>query len=67
MGMTNQEITNKLWKEAGLLRKAGVTSQDYLTELTFLLFLKMCEEQGMQKGIPEKYQWHNLVKKEGIE
>ncbi len=65
--MTNQEITNKLWKEAGLLRKAGVTSQDYLTELTFLLFLKMCEEQDMQKGIPEKYQWHNLVKKEGIE
>ena len=37
--VNNQEIANKLWKEAGVLRKGGVTSQDYLTELTFLLFL----------------------------
>lgn len=65
--MNNQEISNKLWKEAGVLRKGGVTSQDYLTELTFLLFLKMCEEQGEEKGIPEKYRWNNLVQKEGLD
>lgn len=65
--MNNQEIANKLWKEAGVLRKGGVTSQDYLTELTFLLFLKMCEEQDQEEGIPEQYRWNNLVKKEGIE
>ncbi len=65
--MNNQEISNKLWKEAGVLRKGGVTSQDYLTELTFLLFLKMCEEQGEEEGIPEKYRWNNLVQKEGLD
>ncbi|MFY1801499.1 HsdM family class I SAM-dependent methyltransferase [Lactobacillus paragasseri] len=65
--MNNQEIASKLWKEAGVLRKGGVTSQDYLTELTFLLFLKMCEEQGEEEGIPEKYRWNNLVQKEGLE
>ena len=65
--VNNQEIANKLWKEAGVLRKGGVTSQDYLTELTFLLFLKMCEEQDQEEGIPEQYRWNNLVKKEGIE
>lgn len=65
--MNNQEISNKLWKEAGVLRKGGVTSQDYLTELTFLLFLKMCEEQGEEEGIPEKYRWNTLVQKEGLD
>ena len=27
----------------------------------------MCEEQDQEEGIPEKYRWNNLVKKEGIE
>lgn len=69
MAMTTQEIVQKLWNECNVLRDDGVSYQDYLTELTYILFLKMCDEtkDKMQDDIPEKYRWGSLVKKEGNE
>lgn len=65
--MNNQEIVQKLWNECNVLRDDGVSYQDYITELTYILFLKMSKEQGQQDDIPEKYHWDHLVSKEGLE
>ena len=65
--MSNQEIVQKLWNECNVLRDDGVSYQDYITELTYILFLKMSKEQGEEQDIPEKYRWDNLVNKEGLE
>ena len=53
--MTNQEIVQRLWNECNVLRDDGITYQDYVTELTYILFLKMSKEQGQEEGIPVQY------------
>lgn len=63
--MNNQEIVQRLWNECNVLRDDGVTYLDYLTELTYILFLKMSKEQGQEEQIPEQYRWDELVKRDG--
>lgn len=63
--MKNQEIVKKLWNYAGTLRNSGVSNQSYLSELTYLLFLKMSKEQEQEDAIPEEYRWDSLLDKEG--
>ena len=65
--MTNNEIVAKLWNLCNVLRDDGITYQDYVTELTYILFLKMAKETGAEKNIPEEYRWDNLSSKDGIE
>ena len=43
--MNNQEIVQKLWNLCNVLRDDGITYQQYLTELTYILFLKMMNEK----------------------
>ncbi|NVN10255.1 class I SAM-dependent DNA methyltransferase [Nguyenibacter vanlangensis] len=54
------DLVNKLWRLCALLRKDGVTYQQYVTELTYLLFLKMASEQKDETHIPAKYRWKTL-------
>jgi type I restriction enzyme M protein len=54
------ELVNKLWRLCALLRKDGVTYQQYVTELTYLLFLKMASEQKDESRIPGRYRWKAL-------
>jgi len=61
-----QDIVAKLWKRCDILRDDGVTYSEYVTELTFLLFLKMMEETGQEARIPEDYRWSTLAKREGV-
>lgn len=56
----SQDVVNKLWRLCALLRKDGVTYQQYVTELTYLLFLKMASEQKDESRIPEQYRWGAL-------
>jgi len=53
------------------LRDDGVTYFQYVTELTYLLFLKMAEETGEEssygKGIPAGLRWRDLTAKDGTE
>ena len=65
--MNNQEIVSKLWNLCNVLRDDGITYQQYVTELTYILFLKMCKETGSEGGIPEEYRWDKLVSKQGVE
>ena len=65
--MNNTKIVSKLWGLANVLRDDGITYQQYVTELTYMLFLKMMKEQQMEEIIPEDYRWDDLLAKEGIE
>ena len=61
--MTNNEIVAKLWNMCNVLRDDGITYHQYVTELTYILFLKMAKETESEKNIPEKYRWDELKKK----
>ena len=65
--MNTQEIVGKLWNLCNVLRDDGITYHQYVTELTYILFLKMADETGTDKNIPEQYRWKNLVAKSGVE
>lgn len=67
--MTNNEIVQKLWNLCNVLRDDGITYHEYVTELTYILFLKMVAEQENEEavGVPEEYRWNNLVKLDGLE
>jgi type I restriction enzyme M protein len=60
---TTQDIVQKLWNLCNILKDDGVTYQDYVTELTFLLFLKMAQETGIQDTLPKGYRWADLETK----
>ncbi len=65
--MTTQEIVSKLWNLCNVLRDDGITYHQYVTELTYILFLKMAKETGAESQIPEAYRWDALTSKSGIE
>lgn len=65
--MTTQEIVSKLWNLCNVLRDDGITYHQYVTELTYILFLKMAKETGAETQIPETYRWDNLAAKSGVE
>lgn len=65
--MTTQEIVSKLWNLCNVLRDDGITYHQYVTELTYILFLKMAKETGAEDQIPESYRWDALTSKSGIE
>lgn len=65
-------IVNKLWNYCNVLRDDGVSYGDYVEQLTYLLFLKMAEEQSKPPFsrpsiIPKEFDWDTLRKKEGAE
>ena len=65
--MNNSEIVSKLWNLCNVLRDDGITYHQYVTELTYILFLKMAKETETESAIPEQYRWDELIKRDGIE
>lgn len=65
--MTTQEIVSKLWNLCNVLRDDGITYHQYVTELTYILFLKMAKETHAEEQIPAQYRWDELKAKSGIE
>lgn len=65
--MTTQEIVSKLWNLCNVLRDDGITYHQYVTELTYILFLKMAKETETEGHIPETYRWDKLTAQSGIE
>lgn len=64
---TTTDIVAKLWGLCNVLRDDGVTYNEYVTELTYLLFLKMLEETSKEDRLPEGWRWSQLAKLEGME
>ncbi|MBI1311307.1 N-6 DNA methylase [bacterium] len=66
--MTNTtDIVARLWNLCHVLRDDGITFHEYVTELTFLLFLKMLEETGQEELLPEGYRWNDLKTQQGVD
>ena len=58
-----QTLLKKVDGIANVLASAGVGYTDYLTQLTYILFLKMDsekEELGLGSKIPKGYKWNDL-------
>lgn len=51
--MNTQEIVSKLWNLCNVLRDDGITYHQYVTELTYILFLKMAKETGAEKSFSD--------------
>lgn len=67
---SSQQVVAKLWNYCNVLRDDGLSYQDDVEQLTFLLFLKMSHEQqelGRSSPVPKKYAWPTLVAKSGDE
>ena len=64
-------LTKKVWKLATTLAGQGIGFTDYITQLTYLLFLKMDDENvetfGENSAIPEGYRWEDLVELDGLD
>ena len=64
---TNKEtsLTKKVWSLATTLSGQGIGFTDYITQLTYLLFLKMDDENvemfDENSAIPEGYRWKDLI------
>lgn len=66
--MSTQDIVQRLWNLCHVLRDDGVTYHQYVSELTYLLFLKMAEEtKEAEKSIPKGYRWRDLTALDGID
>ncbi|AUB79772.1 N-6 DNA methylase [Candidatus Thiodictyon syntrophicum] len=63
MTIVTHDIVAKLWTLCNLLKDDGVTYHQYVTELTYLLFLKMAKETGTEDQIPDGYRWDDLEAK----
>ena len=64
------QIVQKLWNYCNILRDDGLSYGDYVEQLTFLLFLKMADEQSRPpfnraSPIPKDFGWDVLVKLDG--
>ena len=58
-------IVSRRWSYCQVLRGDGLSYQDYLEQLTALLFLKMAEEQegltSEEQTVPQGYRWSDLA------
>jgi type I restriction enzyme M protein len=68
--MTAHALVQKLWNYCNILRDDGLSYGDYVEQLTFLLFLKMADEQSRApfnkaSPIPRGFGWDVLVKIDG--
>ena len=72
MANGSQQIVQKLWNYCNLLRDDGLSYGDYVEQLTYLLFLKMANEQtqppwNRPSFIPAGFDWPSLMAKDGDE
>ena len=60
---TESALLKKVWDIANVLSAAGVGFTDYITQLTYILFLKMDDEKaamGLPSHLPEGCKWQDL-------
>lgn len=63
-------LVKKVWDIANVLASAGVGFTDYITQLTYILFLKMDDEKeelGLGSALPEGYKWKDFADLNGTD
>jgi type I restriction enzyme M protein len=68
--MTDSQLVQKLWNYCNVLRDDGLSYGDYVEQLTFLLFLKMADEQSRPphkrpSAVPKGFGWDILITLDG--
>lgn len=54
-------VVQRVWALCHILRGDGISYHQYISELTYLLFLKIAEETGAEDLLPEGYRWRDLA------
>jgi len=72
MSNESASIVQRVWNYCNVLRDDGVSYGDYVEQLTYLLFLKMADEQtkppfNKPSTIPQGFDWQSLTSKDGTE
>ena len=70
MSNDTQQVVSKAWNFAHVLRDDGLSYMAYVEQITFLLFLKMADEQTRSPYhrkpiVPAGYDWPSLLSKDG--
>lgn len=63
--MTTNTLVAKIWSFCDTLRDDGLGYGDYLEQLTYLLFLKMADENESQYNLPNNYSWKSIKDESG--
>ena len=63
--MNADNIVKKIWSLCHILRGDGVSYHEYISELTYLLFLKTAEENKTENLLPTGSRWKDLVEYKG--
>ncbi|WP_229400148.1 type I restriction-modification system subunit M [Micromonospora okii] len=66
----SRRLVQKLWNYCDVLRDDGVSTIDYVEQLTYLLFLKMADERANRRLrpeqiVPDELSWQTLLDAEG--
>ncbi|MCP5522090.1 MAG: SAM-dependent DNA methyltransferase [Verrucomicrobiales bacterium] len=72
MSNPTPQLVQKLWNYCNILRDDGLSYGDYVEQLTFLLFLKMADEQSRPpfnkpSAVPKEFAWPSLLARDGDE
>lgn len=70
MSSAARQLVQKLWSYCSILRDDGLSYPDYVEQLTYLLFLKMAQEQAGSEPsrtpiVPAGFDWPSLVSRSG--
>lgn len=65
--MRNENVVQKIWNLCHILRGDGISYHEYISELTYLLFLKVADETKADRALPEGYRWSDLVGFQGAD
>ena len=69
MASETRQLVQRLWGYCSILRDDGLSYPDYVEQLTYLLFLKMADEQALVTPsvqiVPHEYSWPSLIGRAG--
>lgn len=60
-----EDLAGRLWNLCHVLRDDGIVYHKYLSELTYLLFLKNAKQLGAERDILEGCRWDDLLAAQG--
>jgi type I restriction enzyme M protein len=70
--VSSDGLVQRLWNYCNVLRDDGLSYGEYVEQLTYLLFLKMADEQTRPPFtrpalVPEDLDWQSLLARDGDE